>query len=155
VLLSRFRPPVGITVRRHSSQSAQSRPPTAHGRYAGRATRLVRVIRLARLIKLLRILRVVPLFKRLQRRLELRFAVLRIVKYLFFVLLATHWNACLWHLVAELADSPTENWLYEYFFNYLVQTDVPIAALPLSERYIASLYWAVTTITTIGCASHV
>ena len=62
--------------------------------YAGRATRLVRVIRLVRLIKLLRILRVVPLFKRVQRRLELRFAVLRIVKYLTPIPLAPRLAAC-------------------------------------------------------------
>ncbi len=62
--------------------------------YAGRATRLVRVIRLVRLIKLLRILRVVPLFKRVQRRLELRFAVLRIVKCLTPIPLAPRLAAC-------------------------------------------------------------
>ena len=61
---------------------------------------------------------------------------------MFFFLFAImcHNLSCLWFLVAKLQDFNESTWVFKYEYD--------IASVP--EQYLASLYFIVTTITTVG-----
>lgn len=64
----------------------------------------------------------------------------RIITYAFVFLVLCHSFACLWFLLAKLDDFQDETWVSRYGY-----VDVG-----LGRQYIASLYFIVTTITTVG-----
>lgn len=47
---------------------------------------------------------------------------------------------CLWYLVAKIYDFGPETWVYE----------LGLTSLSKYELYLASIYWAVATICTVG-----
>ena len=52
-----------------------------------------------------------------------------------------HWFACMWHLIATIDDQNN-------YFNWIVRHNYIDSKW--TEKYLASLYWAVTTIVTVG-----
>lgn len=64
----------------------------------------------------------------------------RIVTYAFVFLVLCHSFACLWYLLAKLDDFHDETWVARYGY-----TESSVL-----RQYIASLYFIVTTITTVG-----
>lgn len=97
----------------------------------GALATLTDTFRVVRLVRLLRLARVAQFMRRFGRANIVNVNVLRMVFLLFWVLLLCHWAACGWIVIGggniareDMAD--------------------PIRA------YVRSLYWAVTTITTIG-----
>lgn len=103
--------------------------------------KILRVVRFIRLLKLARVFRASRIFSRWESALGLTFAVLKLVKFVFGVLLLGHWMACLWGAIPQFEGEETGDvsWLQDYELG----TD------PWTN-YIASLYWAVMTLTTIG-----
>lgn len=61
---------------------------------------------------------------------------------LFFILFLAlcHNLSCLWFLVAKLDDFSERTWVFRYGYDYA----------SLGEQYMASLYFIITTITTVG-----
>ncbi len=55
------------------------------------------------------------------------------------ILFFTHFFACLWFYTSKLAEEPT-TWVYHYIFTNESK----------SRQYLASVYWAVATLTTTG-----
>ena len=100
-----------------------------------RYLRLLRVFRLARVARVLRLKRIVTYF---EIRFRLKYAYVRSVSLFITVALLSHWTACLFYYFGALS-SKTANWYFE-----------PGIPRDLYGRYIASLYFSVYTITTIG-----
>jgi len=103
--------------------------------------KILRIIRLARLIKLLRVVRASRLLNRYESGLGLSFSWISITKCSFGMLVIAHWLACAFHLVPMFVDaSPHESWI----FASDIQDKKPLS------RYLFSLYWSITTVTTVG-----
>lgn len=114
------------------------------------------MLRSLRLIKVLRLLRASRVFKRYQTKLSINYSVIALFKVGFLTVLVSHWMACSWVLQAYLADDLRVTWLGDDLYCQLKpnatgtdpSTDF-LCAAPASI-YAASLYWAITTITSIG-----
>jgi hypothetical protein len=94
-------------------------------------------------LRLLRLLRIVRLFVILRRWEALSWSnpgLLRVVKTLAAIFLLMHWLACGWFLTAYMSAFPVESWV--------VRAGI-VEAGPVTQ-YIRSLYWAITTMTTVG-----
>jgi len=103
---------------------------------------LLRMFRFARLARLVRMAKIRALMINLEARLEgsttfgLAADVLKLIGGLS---LSSHWAACIWFAVGN-ASSDQETWV-EYYLQ-----DYPNVA----ERYVWSLYFTLTTMTTVG-----
>ena len=107
--------------------------------------KVLRAIRLLRLAKLLRIIRLGRLFRRFEATHEVNYAVLALNKFGFGILFLAHWMACLFYLIAA-TEAKENNWVTGYF-------DVSAEdglAIDKGSLYVASVYWAVATLSTLG-----
>lgn len=115
-------------------------------------TEFAYIFRLLRLLRLSRIKRIGKLAKlaqndigenwydRLKDTLSLNTGVIRILKFVVTVMLIVHHVGCFWFCLAKLEGFPPNCWVVKT--NML---DKPEASL-----YIASIYWAFTTLATVG-----
>jgi len=141
--------------------------------------RVLRIVRVARLIKLVRLVRSSRIMKRFESRTAINYGHLALFKCLVFLLVAGHWYACIWGLMTTFeAEEYNKCWYVE--FGYCVFTpldggllerqlnadpsNATLSAAYASQmslqkhytcvdptaRYVASLYWAIMTITSIG-----
>ena len=122
---------------------------------SGQLLRLFKLLRLFRLMKLLRLARIARLFERYQDDLFEYlhfFAVLRLIVIMLYV---GHLFGCFFHYfsvnewrtddeLAQIDAGTLSPWLKEYF------DDADHASGDVWDRYIASMYWAFTTMTTVG-----
>ena len=107
---------------------------------------LMRMLKLIRILKVVRLLRVVKL-KRLMYMIEERIitdtlnALLEASKVFIGMMIMSHWMACGFYYIAdyESTDTPT-NWV----------TVSGIMNEPLFHQYVHSLYFALSTLTTMG-----
>ncbi len=100
----------------------------------------ISVILLFRLTRLLRIVRLFVIFRRWENQRWFNPGYFRIIKLFIFVLLLTHWIACIWFAIAYIENFPQDSWV--------VRTEIEKASV--TKQYILSLYWAATTMATIG-----
>lgn len=101
--------------------------------------KFMRVIRLLRLIKLVRLLRATRMFDRWEDSMAIDFAMLSITKSCCLVALFSHWFACMWYITYYIEEAE-ENWITSGGFEQYSTFD----------SYIASLYFSVMTMSTIG-----
>jgi potassium voltage-gated channel Eag-related subfamily H protein 7 len=116
--------------------------------------KIMRAIRLLRLAKLLRIVRGSRIIKRLQSQIGISYAAQTLIKFCVMILTVAHWLACAWGIVIGIEENKhlgqALNWATEHRSAdmdggiYSVIKEDPFAV------YLASLYWAVMTVTTIG-----
>ena len=107
--------------------------------------KVLRALRLLRLAKLLRIIRLGRLFRRFEATHEVNYAMLALNKFGFGILFLAHWMACLFYLIAA-TEAMEVNWVTGYFD---VSAD-EASAIDKGSLYIASLYFAVATLSTLG-----
>ena len=107
-----------------------------------RLFKLLRLLRLTKLLKLLRLLRMGKVFDNLEERFEMNRGVREAIVLSINVLVASHLTACGWYFLVTLEDNPRNTWVFEYFGN-----DPHVTTYDL---YVASLYWAVSTLTSVG-----
>lgn len=100
----------------------------------------ISLVLMFRLFRLLRIVRLLVIFRRWEELSWTNSGYLRITKFLSSVLLLMHWIACAWFLVAFIGHFPESCWV--------VREEVENATP--GTQYIRSLYWAITTMTTVG-----
>lgn len=100
----------------------------------------ISAIVLLRMFRLLRMARIFRVFRRWERTGWVNPGYLRISKFLGIMVLLMHWLACGWFLVAALEHFPENSWV--------VECGIQDAAV--SSQYIRSLYWTITTMTTVG-----
>jgi len=94
-------------------------------------------------LRLLRLLRIVRLFVILQRWEAFSWSnpgALRVVKFLVSILLLMHWLACIWFFSALSSGFPVDSWAARAS----IVDSGPVA------QYIRSIYWTITTMTTVG-----
>ncbi len=100
----------------------------------------ISLVLILRLFRLLRIVRLFIIFSRWENQRWLNPGYFRIIKLFIFVLLLTHCLACIWFAIAYIDNFPKDSWV--------VRSEIEKAS-PI-KQYILSLYWAVTTMATIG-----
>ena len=100
---------------------------------ASRSTKLIRVIKIFRTFRILRLAKLKRVVLTLESFLNLNFSAVSIFKYLFSVFLLAHLLAC-----GFVYCSTKHGWM------------VPLREFSQSRQYIAALYWAFATMTTMG-----
>jgi len=105
----------------------------------------LRIIRLLRFSKILRMIRIAKL-KRILGKFESFIqtstvinGILSLAKLSIFIFFLAHWCACIWYLIGTSNSSS---------FSWLERSDLEGASF--KDRYVASLYFAITTMLTVG-----
>lgn len=126
----------------------------------GQLLDLVKIIRLLRLLKLFRVLKASRVYKRWEARVAIPYAYVALMKFSVLLIVMGHWMACGWALVAALQSSFMWTWRDQLAFQYedfdpgyTYSRDVNGTRgheVSPDMLYSASLYWAITTITSVG-----
>ncbi|GMH37815.1 hypothetical protein BSKO_05688 [Bryopsis sp. KO-2023] len=103
-------------------------------------SKYTRILKLVRLIRLLRVLRLSRILNRLKWWAGIRFAVRKIIRFIIMITTVAHWNACLWGFMASVDD-----WDGSWAGTYGMETSTT-----KRSQYLTCIYWAITTMTTIG-----
>ena len=93
-----------------------------------------------RLLRLLRIVRLFVILKRWEAFSWSNPGTLKVVKFLVSILLLMHWLACIWFFSAFASGFPANSWA----------TRAGISDSGAIAQYIRSIYWTITTMTTVG-----
>ncbi len=93
-----------------------------------------------RVNRLLRLGRLVELFRVFARRHRAKTSHLRIAQFATILGILIHWVACVWYLIPLLQGVPADSWV-------ALQG---LAGADSWDIYLRSLYWTVTTMTTVG-----
>eukprot|EP00620_Florenciella_sp_RCC1587_P019717 CAMPEP_0182569816 /NCGR_PEP_ID=MMETSP1324-20130603/10330_1 /TAXON_ID=236786 /ORGANISM="Florenciella sp., Strain RCC1587" /LENGTH=848 /DNA_ID=CAMNT_0024784137 /DNA_START=99 /DNA_END=2642 /DNA_ORIENTATION=- len=140
-----------------------------------RSTKLLRVLRMARLLKLARLFKLSKFMGGEEADMPINPSVLSLAKMLFQLLFIAHILGCIWHSIFVNNDPydtrSSPNWvslagLYETDANGTVKTEwventdeasdhfgefeERIKYVSISLQYANSIYWAFTTMTTVG-----
>ena len=105
--------------------------------------RLLKIFKFIRVLKLIRIAKIKRILLKIEdyvasSSIATLLVMFRLVSVIFFI---AHWTACWWYFIGsiEMLDNPT-TWIREN----------RIDNKPLFDKYVASLYWSFTTMTTVG-----
>ncbi|CAM9795540.1 unnamed protein product, partial [Ectocarpus sp. 12 AP-2014] len=101
-----------------------------------------KVTRLARMPQTLRLIRSIKMLSEeaeKTNRKNILLAMYNLVKVVLYILLVMHWVACGWHLLADMEDAD---------LSWIVKDGLEDA--PASTLYVTSVYWTVTTLSTVG-----
>lgn len=93
-----------------------------------------------RLLRLHRIKKMFDIFQRWKSQLWINPGYIRIGKFISVIIILSHLIACGWYLSAFISGFPLNSWIV---LNGLEDYDI-------ITKYIRSLYWTVTTLTTVG-----
>jgi CRP-like cAMP-binding protein len=122
-----------------------------------RSVKLIRAVRLVRLIKIVRIIKLSGYFDKLEDNLSLHPAVLRLLNLFVIMGFFAHLFACLLYSVAQCDDgSASDCWIENYcvggreWFEDNDEVGECLSERGLGLKYLVSIYWAFTTMTTIG-----
>ncbi|KAF1795098.1 Cyclic nucleotide-binding-like [Phytophthora cactorum] len=114
-------------------------------------TKLLRLFRIARLLKLTRLIKLSRVFGRIRDTVQLSPSTERLFKLLAIMSIFCHWSACMFHSVMMISESAGyHSWCVDAFFPNEPQLIDCVDLVPVGDRYIAALYWAFTTLTTVG-----
>ena len=102
-----------------------------------RILKTIRILRLIRLLKLVRLLKLSSLFSDVDSYFEISPSTMRLLSLLFQVSFIAHLLGCFWHFTIIIQEEPSD-WFSE------------ANTAPGTSRYVASIYWAFTTMTTVG-----
>ncbi|CAD8187027.1 unnamed protein product [Paramecium octaurelia] len=106
--------------------------------------RILKFFRLIKIIRLLRLLKLKQLFAKLEDYIDISGSVITIyqlLKLTFIMLFVAHWLACIWHFIAEQENSSSG-------YSWLQATELTEQYWYI--KYVASVYWATATMTTVG-----
>lgn len=108
----------------------------------------MRMVKLLKLIKLMRVFRLGRMLGKFQERYQIKHGTIMIAKFGALILFAAHWLGCIYFFLTRIQpdDSTGKTWLTEY----LSDVGRPIGDRSNLDKYVASLYWALTTMSTIG-----
>lgn len=108
--------------------------------------RVAKLPRLSRLIKITKLIRIVKIMrnggkmlKHLNSLFKISASFERLIWFFFIYILLIHLATCMWVFLARI-DESCVNWVY--FFNFQDYENF--------DLYLTSLYWAVTTLATVG-----
>eukprot|EP00804_Cyclotella_cryptica_P024772 CCRYP_001743-RA/>CCRYP_001743-RA protein AED:0.39 eAED:0.37 QI:0/0.5/0/1/1/1/5/0/703 len=108
----------------------------------GRLPKLVKFVRAARLLKLLRVYKLQKFILKLEAHYNVHHGISRLIKIVIAIMIVTHMVGCFWYLIGLSGDDDILNggWVYRY----------GVILNPKPVQYIASMYWAFSTLTTVG-----
>lgn len=107
------------------------------------ALKLLRFLRFIRLAKIFRAIKLKKLFVRMEEFFysSVYTGIKSLISLFFTIALVAHYVACAWHLVGTMVDDESGiSWIREY----------GMLGVSNYDRYIASLYWAIMTMMTVG-----
>jgi len=107
---------------------------------------LFRAVKMFKLVKLMRVLRLGRLVSKAQEAFGVKNGTVMIIKFAGVLLVAAHWLGCLFYFFTAMDDGP-DTWLKHYLSGTATGS---IGSRSNIEIYIAVLYWALTTMSTIG-----
>ncbi|KAE8673336.1 Potassium channel KAT1 [Hibiscus syriacus] len=99
-------------------------------------------LRLLNMLRLWRLRRVSSLFARLEKDIRFNYFWTRCTKLISVTLFTVHCAGCFNYLIAERYPDPSKTWIGAVYPNFKEQG--------LWDRYITSIYWSITTLTTTG-----
>lgn len=105
-----------------------------------RLPRMYRLLRVFRLMKMLRVFRSNRQIQRLINTLKVNSGVLRLLRFSLTILIIVHISGCFWYFLAKLEEFGPDTWVSRYSYTSLSNSDL----------YIVSIYYVVTTLTTVG-----
>jgi CRP-like cAMP-binding protein len=105
-----------------------------------RLPRLYRIIRIVRLLKFARKNRENELLEKLQDLFQLNTGFVRSLTFVVTLLTVVHIAGCLWFMLARLEGFLPDSWI----------TRSQLLDRSTDEQYIASVYWAFTTLCSVG-----
>jgi Ion transport protein len=106
-----------------------------------RFIKLIRVFRLIRFLKLLKATKLKKFLSFLENFMNANQVLNSFLTLIMIIAFSAHWFGCIWHYVGIISlDSYSTNWMVKYGF----QDNT------VWERYVDSVYWAVTTMSTVG-----
>jgi hypothetical protein len=109
-----------------------------------RTSKILKIFKLLRLLKLFRVLRMNRILSRLEAQLSIKYGLLKCIKFTIVIMVSAHILACAFAYVAELQDG------FSWMHTVCESEGKCLSDLPASEQYLASVYWAMTTMSTIG-----
>lgn len=98
---------------------------------------IIAVLRFPRLFRLPQFYRI---FNRWETNVNINPTLMRMYKLVIIIILITHWVACLWFTIGSWESNGENSWL--------IRNSLQSASM--RTQYINSLYWAITTLTTVG-----
>ncbi|KAL7490438.1 hypothetical protein ACHAWT_000029, partial [Skeletonema menzelii] len=110
-----------------------------------RLPKLIKFVRAARLLKLLRVYRLHSFIVKIEVEYNIHHGYSRMIKIVTLILLVTHMVGCFWFLIGisgggGQSDNLNQGWVYRYHLDTEARW----------VQYIASMYWAFSTLTTVG-----
>ena len=105
-----------------------------------------RLLRLLKLVKLVKLLRLKSINEKLIENLHIKPSLIALVTFIVEVLFLAHLFACVWSYISlgdrnyTIFPSSSRTWLTEFDFQ----------GTPLVDRYVASLYYVLVTMLTVG-----
>ncbi|ETV96449.1 hypothetical protein H310_10202 [Aphanomyces invadans] len=115
------------------------------------STKYLRMFRVARLFKLVRLLKIGKVFKRIRDSIQLSPSTERLLKLVTIMICFGHWCACIFHWIMLFEEeSGGHTWCTDYFFPYDDDPGACSDRVPNEDRYVVAIYWAFTTMTTVG-----
>ncbi|CAG9325936.1 unnamed protein product [Blepharisma stoltei] len=105
-----------------------------------KVSRLYKIFRLFRLVKMMRFAKSKAFFEEFVDKLKLSSGMVRMFKFMFIVLVAVHITGCLWYYLGKLENFSYDSWVVK----------ANLIDKSYFEKYIASIYFAFATVTTVG-----
>ncbi|KAL1816079.1 hypothetical protein ACET3Z_018653 [Daucus carota] len=102
----------------------------------------LRTYGLFNMLRLWRLRRVSSLFARLEKDRNFNYFWVRCAKLICVTLFAVHSSACFYYLIAADYHDPSKTWIGASITDFKNQS--------LWIRYVTSIYWSITTLTTVG-----
>ncbi|XP_058196146.1 potassium channel KAT3-like [Rhododendron vialii] len=98
--------------------------------------------KLLNMLRLWRLRRVSSLFARLEKDIRYSYFWIRCTKLISVTLFAVHCAGCFNYMIADKYKNPNKTWIGAVYPNFKEES--------LGDRYVASIYWSITTLTTTG-----
>jgi hypothetical protein len=89
-------------------------------------------------------------FSHFNEMMKLGAGVERLISFLFFFIILNHIFGCFWYMISFLSTNVNESWVYRNNLQDEDNITVNIYIFNFSQIYVASYYWSLTTITTVG-----
>ncbi|CAD8072680.1 unnamed protein product [Paramecium sonneborni] len=106
--------------------------------------RILKIFRFIKVVRLLRVLKLKKIFSKFEDYVDFSNSMVslyKVLKLTFIMLFVAHWLACIWHFIADQEKSSDGySWL----------TAQGLQDSEWYVKYIASVYWATATMTTVG-----
>ncbi|KAK1641544.1 hypothetical protein QYE76_059349 [Lolium multiflorum] len=94
------------------------------------------------MLRLWRLRRVGALFSSMEKDRKFSYFWVRCLKLIAVTLFAVHCAACFYYLLADRYPNPADTWISTSMPNFHNES--------IWHRYVASMYWSITTLTTVG-----